>query len=97
MPCSPMDEPHEILFGHVEIAVANIVARDFDEIFLERMDHAASDHCCPYQRSAEVANRIFVLCRRLTEEICRYERYDKLCRQAEEDQAGEENEDALSF
>lgn len=96
MPCSPMDEPYEILFGRLGVAVANILARTFDEIFLERMDHAASDHCCPYQRSAEVANRIVVLCRRLTEEIRRYERYDKLCREAEEDQE-EENEDALSF
>jgi len=96
MPRSPADEPQETLLGRLGIAVANILERSFDEILLDRMDHAASDHCCPYQRTAEAANRIVLLCRRLTEEIQRYECYDKMCREAEEDQEAQQG-DTLPF
>jgi len=39
----------------------------------------------PTHRTAEAANRIVVLCRRLAEEVRRYERCDQLRREAEED------------
>jgi hypothetical protein len=93
---SPADEPQEILLGHLGIAVAGILGCTFDEILLDRMDHAASDHCCPYQRTIEAANRIVLLCRRLTEEIQRYERYDRMCGEAEKDQEAEKG-DPLPF
>lgn len=96
MPNSPTDEPHEILLGRVAIAVANLLERTFDEILLDRMDHVASDHCCPYQKTAEAANRIVLLSRRLTDEIQRYDRYDRMCSEAEEDQE-EEEADPLPF
>ena len=96
MPNSTTDEPQEILLGRMAIAVANLLERTFDEILLDRMDHTASDHRCPYQRSAEVANRIVLLCRRLTEEIRHYDRYVRMCREAEEDQEAEKG-DPLPF
>ena len=96
MPSSPMKEPHEVVFGRVAIAVAEMLERDMDEVLLERIDGAGSDRSCPYRKSAAVANRISILCRRLSEEIQRYERYDRLCRDAEEDQE-EENEDPVLF
>jgi len=93
---SPTDEPHQILWSRLGIAGANLLERTFDEILLDRMDHAASDHCCPYQRTIEVANRIVLLCRRLIEEIQRFERYDRMCGEAEEDQEAEKG-DPLPF
>ncbi len=43
-----------------------------------------------------MANRIVLLCRRLTEEIRYYDHYDRMCREAEEDQEAEKA-DPLPF
>jgi hypothetical protein len=79
------EDPREIVMGRVAIAVAEMLARDFDEICLEYLGADTHPHD-PRQKTAEVANRIVILCRRLVEEIQRYERYAWLRQEAEEEE-----------
>ena len=89
---APADLPRECLLGRMAIAVAGLLAHDFEEILLERADHAAGDQACPLGQSAEAARRITVLCRQLCSQIQRFERFDRMCREAETDQAREDEE-----
>ena len=84
---APADLPRECLLGRMAIAVADLLTHDFEEILLERADHAAGDQACPLGQSAEAARRITVLCRQLCAQIERFERFDRMCREAEADQA----------
>ena len=81
----------EVEFNQVAIAVARMLVRQMDDTFLWLLhqDEAQSDG--PRQRTAEVANRIVVLCRRLVEEIERYERWDQIRREQEEQDVAEED------
>jgi hypothetical protein len=90
----PAERPREHLLGRMAIAVVDLVAHDFGEILLERADHAASDQACPLGQTAEAAQRITVLCRELCAQIQRYERFDRMCREAEADQAREDGDAA---
>jgi hypothetical protein len=90
----PDDRPRELLLGRMAIALADLLAHDFEEILIERADHAAGDQVCPLGRTAEAAKRISVLCRQLRVQIQRYERFDRMCREAEADQAREDREAA---
>ncbi len=86
------DPPRECLLGRVVIAVADLLAHDFEVILVERADHAAGEQACPLGQSAEAAHRITTLCRQLREQLKRYERFDRMCRDAEADQARENTE-----
>ena len=88
----PADEPRERLLGRMAIAVADLLAHDFEETLLERADHTATDQVCPLGQSAEAASRITALCRQLRAQIQRYERFDRMCREAEADQECEEGQ-----
>ena len=89
---APADLPRECLLGRMAIAVADLLAHDFEEILLERADHAAGDQACPLGQSAEAARRITVLCRQLRAQIERFERFDRMCREAEADQVCQDEE-----
>ena len=86
------DEPRELLLGHVTIAVTDLLAHDFEEIMLERADHAAGDQACPLGQSAETAHRITALCRQLRAQIERFERFDRMCWEAEADRVREDGQ-----
>ena len=75
----------EVEFNRVAIAVAEMLAREMDDVFLGLVEGAGTEPHDPTHRTAEAANRIVVLSRRLAEEVRRYERCDKLRREAEED------------
>jgi hypothetical protein len=90
----PADQSRECLLGRVVIAVADLLAHDFEDILLERADHAAGEQACPLGQSAEAAHRITTLCRQLREQLNRYERFDRMCREAQADQAHENTEPA---
>jgi hypothetical protein len=90
----PADQPSEDLLGRMAIAVVDLLAHDFEEILLERADHAARDQVCPLGQSAEAAQRITALCRELRAQIQRYERFDRMCRDAEADRVGEDRKSA---
>lgn len=66
-------EPREIETAHIAAAVVDILARDMDDAFLGLLEEAGNNLQSPQRRRASVANRIVVLCRRLANEIVRYE------------------------
>ena len=70
----------EAEFNHVAIAVAQILVRQMDDTFLGLIHQDDAQHDGPQQRTAEIANRIVVLGRRLVEEIQRYQRWDQIRR-----------------
>ena len=90
----PADEPRERLLGDMALAVANLLAHDFEEILLERAEHAAGEEACPRGQSAEAAHRITTLCRQLRVQVARYERFDRMCRDAEADRRREDETDS---
>lgn len=65
---------YEIEIGHLTEAVTDMLARDRDEVFQDLLHEIGTDQRVPARQRAEVANCIVVLCRRLTEQIRRYER-----------------------
>jgi hypothetical protein len=62
-----------------------------DDTFLWLIHQADTQRDGPQQHTAEVANRIVVLCRRLVEEIQCYERWDQLRQEQEQKQIAEED------
>jgi hypothetical protein len=81
----------DVEFNQVAIAVAQMLARKMDDTFLSLVDQANTDTHSPEHRSAEAANRIVVLSRRLVEEIQRYERWEQLRREQEDQEIDEED------
>jgi len=81
----------EVEFNQVAIAVADMLARQMDDIFLGLVEGAGTEPHDPTHRTAEAANRIVVLCRRLVEEIQRYERWDQLRREQEQQEIPEQD------
>jgi hypothetical protein len=75
----------DVEFNRVAIAVADMLARQMDDVFLGLVQSAGTDRRDPRHRTAEAANRIVLLCRRLTDEIRCYQRHDQLRREAEEE------------
>ena len=84
----------ETEFNQVAIAVAEMLVRQMDDTFLWLIHQDDTQRDGPRQHTAEVANRIVVLCRRLVEEIQRYERWDQLRREQEQQEI---EEDDLNF
>jgi hypothetical protein len=76
----------EVEFNQVAIAVADMLARQMDDVFLGLVHDAGTDRHDPDQRTAEVANRIVVLCRRLAEEIRRYQCCEQVRREIDEEE-----------
>ena len=81
----------EVEFNRVAIAVAEMLTREMDDTFLWLIHQGQTQRDGPQQRTAEVANRIVVLCRRLVEEIQRYERWDQLRREQGQQEIAEED------
>jgi hypothetical protein len=81
----------ELEFNQVAIAVARMLIRQMDDTFLWLIHQHDSGRDRPQQRTAEVANRIVVLCRRLVEEIQRYERWDQIRREQEQKKIADED------
>ena len=81
----------EVEFNRVAIAVAEMLTRQMDDTFLWLVQHDENPDGGPQQRTAEVANRIVILCRRLVVEIQLYERWDQLRREQEQHEIAEED------
>ena len=81
----------EVEFNRVAIAVAQMLTRQMDDTFLWLIHQDQTQRDGTRQRTAEVANRIVVLCRRLVEEIQRYERWDQLRRENGQQEIAEED------
>ena len=81
----------EVEFNRVAVAVADMLARQMDDTFLWLIHQDEIQRDGPQQRTAEVANRIVVLCRRLVEEIQRYESWDQLRREQQHRQITEDD------
>ena len=75
----------EVEFNRVAIAVAEMLTRQMDDVFLDLVQDAGTDPHDPNHRTAETANRIVVLCRRLADEIRRYEHCDQIRRETEDE------------
>jgi hypothetical protein len=85
---SPL-EAREIAFGRVVIAALELLIQEMDEVVVERSLEAETHRITPAHRTAETANCIGVLGRRLIREIQQYERSEAMRRQRE----NEEEED----
>jgi hypothetical protein len=83
-------EPYEIEFGRVVTAVTEMLERDMDEAFQDLVHRAGTNRFAPEHKAAQVANRIVVLCRRLGEEMRRYQNQTRWCEEREEDDCAEE-------
>jgi hypothetical protein len=77
-------EPYEIEFGRVVTAVTEILERDMDEAFQDLVHRAGTNRLAPEHQAAHAANRIVILCRRLGEELRRYEDHVRCCDHREE-------------
>jgi hypothetical protein len=83
----------EIEIGHLAIAVADLLAREMDEVFQDALHQAGTDTCSPHRRRASVANRVVVNCRVLVDDIRRYERLKAWEMEEEEHQYEESDTD----
>ena len=81
----------EVEFNRVAIAVVQMLVRQMDDTFLWLVHQDQTQRDGPQQRTAEVANRIVVLCRRLVEEIQRYERWDQIRREQDQREIAEQD------
>jgi hypothetical protein len=81
----------EAEFHQVALAVARMLVRQMDDTFLWLLHQDDARNDGPWQRTAELANRIVVLARRLVEEIQRYECWDRLRRDQEEETIAEDD------
>ena len=81
----------DVEFNQVAIAVAQMLVRQMNDTFLWLIHQDDTQRDGPQQRTAEVANRIVVLCRRLVEEIQRYERWNQIRREQEQKEIAEED------
>ncbi|MEN8376932.1 MAG: hypothetical protein ABFS34_16010 [Gemmatimonadota bacterium] len=81
----------EIEFNQVAIAVAQMLVRHMDDVFLWLIHQDKTQRDGPQQRTAEIANRIVVLCRRLVEELQRYERWNQIRREQEQKDIAEDD------
>ena len=81
----------EVEFNRVAIAVVQMLVRQMDDTFLWLVHQDETPGDGPQQRTAEVANRIVVLCRRLVEEIQRYERWDQIRREQDQREIAEQD------
>ena len=75
----------EVEFNQVAIAVTDMLARQMDDVFLGLVEDAGTQPHDPTHRTAEAANRIVVLSRRLAGEIRRYQRYDQVRRETDQE------------
>ncbi|MHC4306850.1 MAG: hypothetical protein ACYSW2_20585 [Planctomycetota bacterium] len=81
----------EVEFNQVAIAVAQMLVRQMDDTFLWLIHQTDTQHDGPQHQTAEIANRIVVLCRRLVEEIQRYENWNQLRQEQEQKEIAEED------
>jgi hypothetical protein len=79
-------EAREIAFGRLIIAAVELLTQQMDEVVVERSLEAETHRTTPAQRTAETANCIGVLSRRLIREIQQYERYDAMRRERENEE-----------
>jgi len=84
----------EVELNRVAVAVAQLLARQMDDTVLWLIHEDATPRDGPQQRTAEVANRIVVLCRRLVDDIHRYESWNRIRRDHEQQ---ETTDDDLPF
>ena len=81
----------EVEFNQVAIAVAEMLVRQMDDTFLWLIDQDDVQLEGPQHHIAEVANRIVVIYRLLVEEIQRYERWDRIRQEQEQQGFAEED------
>lgn len=81
-------EAREVAFGRVVISALELLVQEMDEVLVECSLEAETHRTAPAQRTAETANCIGVLGRRLIREIQHYERYDAMRRQRENEDDG---------
>ncbi len=81
----------DVEFNQVAIAVAHMLVRRMDDTFLWLIHQDETQRDGPQQRTAEVANRIVVLGRRLVEEIQCYEWWDQVRREQDQQDITEDD------
>lgn len=86
-------DPHDIDLGDLAILTADLLAREMDDIFLDLIHTSGTDPHSPQYGMAKAANRIVVRCRRLVQDIRRYQRYNNLRKQLEQEQPGKQEKE----
>lgn len=81
----------EFDFNQVALAVAKMLRSQMDDNFLWLVQQEETPGDGPHQRTAEVANRIVILCRRLVVEIQLYEHCDQVRREHERNEVADED------
>jgi hypothetical protein len=81
----------EVEFNRVAIAVAELLVRHMDDAFLWLIHQNETQRDGPHQRTAELANRIAVLGRRLVDEIQCYQRCDQMRRELEQQEISDDD------
>jgi hypothetical protein len=94
---APRAQPRDLLLGRMASTMVEFLVHEFEEILLERSDHAAGERACPLGQSAEAAHRITALCQRLRTQLERYERFAHMCREAEADREDDPGTHDLPF
>jgi hypothetical protein len=90
-------DPFQDQLNHVTVAVADLMARSMDREF-QYLVHQVGTERFSVKNAAEAANRIVVLCRRLVDDIRRYERYDRWRREEDADQRDPpQDDDEIDF
>ena len=78
-------DPFQDQLNLVVVAVADLMAQAMDQEF-QYLVHQVGTERFSVKNAAETANRIVVLCRRLADEIRRYQHCDQVRREIEEEE-----------
>jgi len=86
-PLLAAEQRREQLLAQLVTTLSQFLAGEIEELVTERADHAAGERACPVGQSAEAAQRIAWLCRQLQTQVERFERFNRMCYEAEADRA----------
>ena len=75
----------EQLLANLVSALSQFLACEIEDLATDRLDHAADERPCPLGQSAEAATRIAWLCRQLHQQVERFERFNRMVHEAEDD------------
>ena len=90
-------DPFQDQLNCVMLAVADLMARAMDQEFQYLVHQVGTDRLS-VKNAAEAANRIVVLCRRLVDDVRRYERYERWRREEDAENAPpQHDDDAIDF
>jgi hypothetical protein len=79
------ERSREQLLARLVCALSRFLACEIEDLVTDRLDHAADERACPLGQSAEAATRIAWLCRELQTQVERFERFNRMVHEAEDD------------